>query len=118
MYLQLFFYQATELGLNTTHENVVSGFLRFSREKRSQCTRSVQSSFEAACDARLANDETFTSEEVREVVSGIGGVIQADVEEELMASAHITAALLQQLLRDAEKSYLTIHADLTQLENR
>ena len=93
-------------------------FLRFSRGKRSQCVRTIQSAFDTACDARLSDEETFTSDEVKEVLEGISGVVQADVEEELMASAHLTAALVQQVLGKAEQSYLTIPADLTQLENK
>lgn len=91
--------------------------MRFSRGKRSQCLNTVQSAFDAACEARLS-EETFTSEEVREVVSGISGVVRADVEEELMAAAHITAALLQQLFSKAEESYLNLHADMAKLENK
>ena len=78
----------------------------------------METAFESACESRLS-DETFTSEEVREVVAGISGVVQAEVEEELMASSHITAALLQQLFRKAEESYLNLPLnDITQLEKK
>ena len=78
----------------------------------------MEAAFDAACEARLS-EETFTSEEVKEVVAGISGVVRAEVEEELMSSSHITAALLQQLFRKAEESYLNLPLnDVTQLENK
>ncbi len=61
---------------------------------------------------------TFTCEEVREMLSGLSGVVRADVESELITTAHTNALLLREVFADAEKWHLKLQADINQLETR
>lgn len=59
MLVCLFVVQA-ELGLSEFHKELVLDFLKFSRYKRTQCLRDLESAFSDVADSRLM-EETFTS---------------------------------------------------------
>ena len=73
------------------------------------------------CDAvvgcRLIED-TFTLDEVTDMLDGLLAVVRGDVETELINTAHTNVLLLRQLCQQAEKWHLKLHADLSELENR
>lgn len=52
------------------------------------------------------------------MVMGIWGAVQADTEADLISHSHMTALLLQQLLKEAEKYHVQLPMDVAQLENR
>ena len=58
-YVPLLCWQA-ELGLNATHEQQVLCFLEFSKGKRAQCLKDVETAFSELVESRLV-DDTFTS---------------------------------------------------------
>lgn len=64
--LRGFRFQA-ELGLSEIHKELVLDFLKFSRYKRTQCLKDVESAFSDVVDSRLL-EETFTSKELSECV--------------------------------------------------
>ena len=69
------------------------------------------------CWARLV-EETFTVDEVREMLDGLQAVVRGEVETELINTAHTNVLLLRQLFSQAEKFYLRLQADISELENR
>ncbi len=68
-------------------------------------------------ESRLV-EGTFTCDEVREMLSGLSGAVRADVESELITTAHTNALLLRELFADAEKWHLKLQADINKLETR
>ena len=68
------------------------------------------------CWARLV-EETFTVDEVREMLDGLQAVVRGEVETELINTAHTNVLLLRQLFSQAEKFYLRLQADISELEN-
>lgn len=63
-------------------------------------------------------EETFTVDEVREMLDGLQMVVRGEVEMELINTAHTNVLLLRQLFSQAEKFYLRLQSDISELENR
>lgn len=66
---------------------------------------------------RLVED-TFTVDEVREMLDGLQMVVRGEVEMELINAAHTNVLLLRQIFSQAEKFYLRLQSDISELENR
>lgn len=63
-------------------------------------------------------EETFTVDEVKEMLDGLQMVVRGEVEMELINTAHTNVLLLRQLFSHAEKFYLRLQSDISELENR
>ncbi|XP_045852152.1 leucine zipper transcription factor-like protein 1 [Meles meles] len=105
-----------ELGLNEHHQNEVINYMRFARSKRGLRFKTVDSCFQDLKESRLV-EETFTADEVSEVLSGLQAVSTAR-QSELINTAHTNGLLLRQLFSQAEKWYLKLQTDISELENR
>uniref|UniRef100_UPI00398EA849 leucine zipper transcription factor-like protein 1 n=1 Tax=Pristiophorus japonicus TaxID=55135 RepID=UPI00398EA849 len=106
-----------ELGLNEHHQNAVINYMRFARSKRSLRLKTVDSCFQDLKDSRLTED-TFTVDEVTEMLDGLKVVVHSEVESELINTAYTNVLLLRQLFCQAEKWYLKLQTDISDLENR
>lgn len=106
-----------ELGLNEHHQNEVINYMRFARSKRSLRLKTVDSCFQDLKESRLV-EETFTIDEVSEVLNSLQAVVHSEVESELINTAYTNVLLLQQLFSQAEKWYLKLQTDISELENR
>ncbi|KAM8758618.1 leucine zipper transcription factor-like protein 1 isoform 1-T1 [Rhynchonycteris naso] len=106
-----------ELGLNEHHQNEVINYMRFARSKRALRLKTVDSCFQDLQESRLV-EETFTADEVSEVLNGLQAVVHSEVESELIHTAHTNVLLLRQLFAQAEKWYLKLQTDISELENR
>ncbi|XP_001513623.2 leucine zipper transcription factor-like protein 1 [Ornithorhynchus anatinus] len=106
-----------ELGLNDHHQNEVINYMRFARSKRGLRLKTVDSCFQDLKDSRLV-DETFTIDEVFEVLNDLQSVVHSEVESELINTAYTNVLLLRQLFSQAEKWYLKLQTDISELENR
>lgn len=63
-------------------------------------------------------EDTYTLEEVFEMLESLHSVVRAEVESELINTAHTNVLLLRQVFSQAEKWYLNLQADISELENR
>ena len=63
-------------------------------------------------------DDTFTVDEVEEVIEAVNEAVTNEIETELINSAHTNVLLLQQLFGQGEKWHLNLDTDLSELENR
>ncbi|KAM6953653.1 leucine zipper transcription factor-like protein 1 [Aplochiton taeniatus] len=91
--------------------------MRFARSKRVLRLKTIDSCFEELKDSRLV-EETFTVDEVREMLDGLQVVVRGEVETELINTTHTNVLLLRQLFSQAEKFYLRLQTDISELENR
>ncbi len=66
---------------------------------------------------RLVED-TFTVDEVTEMLDGLLSVVRGEVESELINTSHTNVLLLRQVFQQAEKWHLKLQADISELENR
>ena len=57
-------------------------------------------------------------DEVTEILSGLQAVVHREVESELINTAYTNVLLLRQLFSQAEKWYLKLQTDISELENR
>ena len=64
------------------------------------------------------HEDTFTVDEVEEMLDGLKVVVKDAVESELMIAAHSNVLLLVQLFSQAEKWHLKLQADISELENQ
>eukprot|EP00057_Strongylocentrotus_purpuratus_P009373 XP_011663847.1 PREDICTED: leucine zipper transcription factor-like protein 1 isoform X5 [Strongylocentrotus purpuratus] len=91
--------------------------MRFGSYKRTQNLRSVEVCFQDLKDSRLT-DDTFTVDEVTDMLDGLEAVVRGEVESELINTSHTNVLLLRQLFQQAEKWHLKLQADISELENR
>ncbi|XP_037312445.2 leucine zipper transcription factor-like protein 1 isoform X3 [Pungitius pungitius] len=91
--------------------------MRFARSKMVLRLKTIDSCFEELKDSRLV-EETFTVDEVKEMLDGLQAVVRGEVETELINTAHTNVLLLRQLFSQAEKFYLRLQSDISELENR
>uniref|UniRef100_A0A8C9V854 Leucine zipper transcription factor-like protein 1 n=1 Tax=Scleropages formosus TaxID=113540 RepID=A0A8C9V854_SCLFO len=106
-----------EFGFNEHHQNEVINYMRFARAKRLLRLKTIESCFQDLKDSRLV-EETFTVDEVAEILDGLQVVVRGEVETELINTAHTNVLLLRQLFSQAEKFYLKLQTDVSELENR
>jgi len=106
-----------DLGLNEHHQTALLNYMRFARCQRAQYVRSIQACFDDVRDSRLVED-TYTKDEVLEVLGGLAGVVKAELEGELIDISHTQSALLQQLCSQAEQWHLKLQINTEDLENR
>ncbi|KAG5286696.1 hypothetical protein AALO_G00017790 [Alosa alosa] len=106
-----------ELGFNEHHQNEVINYMRFARSKRVQRLKTIDSCFEDLKESRLV-EETFTADEVSDMLEGLQAVVRGEVEMELINTTHTNVLLLRQLFSQAEKYYLKLQTDVSELENR
>ncbi|XP_060104888.1 leucine zipper transcription factor-like protein 1 isoform X3 [Heteronotia binoei] len=106
-----------ELGLNEHHQNEVINYMRFARSKRGLRLKTVDSCFQDLKDSRLV-EETFTIDEVSDMLDGLQTVVHSEVESELINTAYTNVLLLRQIFSQAEKWYLKLQTDISELENR
>lgn len=107
----------SSLGLNEHHQSAIINFLRFARYQRNLRLKSVKGSFMDLKSSRLTED-TFTLDEVNEMLDGLLSVVLGEVDEELTHSSHTNTLLLVQIFQQAEKWHLKLQADISELENR
>ncbi|XP_078282768.1 leucine zipper transcription factor-like protein 1 isoform X2 [Rhinoraja longicauda] len=106
-----------ELGLNEHHQNAVISYMRFARSKRALRLKTVDSCFQDLKDSRLTED-TFTVDEVTDILDGLKVVVHSEVESELINTTYTNVLFLRQLFCQAEKWYLKLQTDISDLENR
>ncbi|XP_039940844.1 leucine zipper transcription factor-like protein 1 isoform X4 [Hirundo rustica] len=106
-----------ELGVNEHHQNEVVSYMRFARFKRGMCLKTVDSCFQDLKDSRLV-EETFTVDEVIDMLDELQSVVHSEVESELINTTYTNVLLLRQLFSQAEKWYLKLQTDVSDLENR
>lgn len=63
-------------------------------------------------------EETYTVDEVADMLDGLQILVRGEVEMELINTAHTNVLLLRQLFSHAEKFYLRLQTDISELENR
>lgn len=71
---------------------------------RSQIMKQIESSFQDT-ESRLY-DDTFTKDEVKEIITDLEKIVECDVESEIISFSHNNVLLLKQLFKQAEKWYL------------
>ena len=92
-------------------------YVKFAKYQRGQCVKSVKAAVNDTKEIRV-NDDTFTAEEVEEIIEAVNESVTSEVENELINSAHTNILLLKQLFSQAEKWHLNLDTDMSELENR
>ncbi|CAL4115914.1 unnamed protein product [Meganyctiphanes norvegica] len=110
-------YQPSDLGLNEHHRGSLAGYFRFCKYQRQQRLRSIDACFHDAKDTRL-NEDTYTCDEVIELLESLASVVRAEVEGELIHQDHTNSLLLSQLFTQAQKWHLDLIVDTGTLENK
>ncbi|XP_047500685.1 leucine zipper transcription factor-like protein 1 [Penaeus chinensis] len=107
----------SDLGLNEHHQSCMAGYLRFTKYQRAQRLRSVDACFQDVKDTRLL-EETYTSDEVVELLDSLAEVVRAEVEGELIHATHTNSVLLSNVFAQAQKWHLELSVDTSNLENQ
>jgi len=104
--------------LNDHHHQNLVNFLKFSKYRRSQQLRSVDCNFDDVLDSRVSTEETYTGDELEDMLQELQRVVKGDVESELLDNNHTNCLLLSQLFKQAEKWHLKLSIDTSQLEDK
>lgn len=81
--------------------------MRFARSNRALRLKTIDSCFQDLKDSRLM-EETYTVDEVSDMLDGLQVLVRGEVEMELINTAHTNVLLLRQLFSQAEKFYLRL----------
>jgi len=103
--------------LNEHHSSQLMSYMKFAKYQRGQCVKSIKSAVQDTKETWLM-DDTFTLDEVEEVIEAVTEAVTNEIESELINSAHTNILLLQQLFSQGEKWHLNLETDLSELENR
>lgn len=106
-----------DFGYNEYHQNEVTNYMRFARAKRVLRLKTIDSCFEEFKESRLV-EKMFTVDEVRDMLDGLQVVVRGELETEVLNATHTNVLLLRQLFIQAEKFYLRLQFDISELENR
>ncbi|KAI7792428.1 leucine zipper transcription factor-like protein 1 isoform X1 [Triplophysa rosa] len=106
-----------DFGFNEHHQNEAINYIHFARSKRALRLKTIDSCFQDLKDSRLM-EETYTVDEVSDMLNGLQILVRGEVEMELINTAHTNVLLLRQLFSQAEKFYLRLQTDISELENR
>lgn len=63
-------------------------------------------------------EDNYTQKEVEELLDGLCAAVKQDVQKELLNTCHCNVLLLRQLMVQAEKIYLDLQVDTSELENQ
>jgi len=106
------------LGLTEHHQNQIRELLRYNRFKRSERLVGIELCFKDFIETRLYDDETYTQDEVRDMIEQVGQTVKDECESEFIHSSDTSALLLRQMMLQADQWKLKLSADVQQLENR
>ena len=67
---------------------------------------------------RLATDDTYTVDEVSEMLDSLESVVRAEIESELIYTARTNVLLVNQILRQAQTHDVDVAVDVFKLEDR
>ncbi|CAG5098573.1 Oidioi.mRNA.OKI2018_I69.XSR.g15788.t1.cds [Oikopleura dioica] len=105
------------LGLTEHHKYQILELLRYSRYKRKEKVIGIELAFQDFVDTRVMEEDTFTQDEVRDLVNELQRSIVDEVESELINSCDVSALLLRQVMQQADKWKLKLSCDVKQVEN-
>jgi len=105
------------LGLTEHHKFEILELLRYSRNKRKEKRIGIELAFQDFVDTRVMDEDTFTQDEVRDLVNDLQRNIADEVESELINSCDVSALLLRQVMQQADKWKLKLSCDVKQVEN-
>lgn len=63
-------------------------------------------------------EDTYTSEEIKEILESLSLLIKSEVEAELINYNHTNILLLKQIFNQAQKWHLRMQLDLSELQNK
>uniref|UniRef100_A0A7S3G1Q7 Leucine zipper transcription factor-like protein 1 n=1 Tax=Palpitomonas bilix TaxID=652834 RepID=A0A7S3G1Q7_9EUKA len=92
-------------GLTPAHMKESLNYLKFARLRRDQSLEELKSVIEETKDSRLM-DETYTREEVEELLESLSSALDGTISEDLLAMSHTNLLLLQQLFSQGQKANL------------
>uniref|UniRef100_A0A8D9B418 Leucine zipper transcription factor-like protein 1 n=1 Tax=Cacopsylla melanoneura TaxID=428564 RepID=A0A8D9B418_9HEMI len=108
---------STDLGLNDHHQSILKSYIQFARYLRQQNLKSVELSFQDVIESRLL-EATYTQSEVSQLLHNLKQLVTLDIENELINVSHINCLLLKQLFTQAEKWYLYLNIDISEIQNK
>ena len=106
-----------EENINEHHSSQLVSYVKFSKYQRGQCVKSVKAAVTDTKEVRLT-DDTYTADEVEEIIEAVNEAVTSEVETELINTTHTNILLLKQLFSQAEKWHLNLETDMSELENR
>jgi len=104
--------------LTPSHADALVRYVKFLRTKRDQCVAEVAAEFKELRELRLFEEKSYATDEVEAMLDGLLATVRLRIKTDLQQSMHSTVLLMKQLVEQAEKSGLSLQADLSAIEDR
>ena len=92
-------------------------YLRFATIQRNVQIKDLETEINDFKESRIPDDDTYSSEDVRELIGSLQTSIRADTYRNLQRVAHSTVVLLRQCLEQAAQHGVTISVDTGLLQD-
>jgi len=105
--------------LQPAHADALLQYVRFLRSKREQCVAEVAAEFKELRELRLLEESAkYSTEDVESMLDGLLATVRLKIKQDLQPSMHSTVLLMKQLMEQAEKSGVSLTANLSATEDR
>jgi len=103
--------------LNEHHTEMAMKYLRFSLLQRKEQLKELVMAVSDYKETRLMGDDTFSSEEVGDMLDSLSETLKADLTRNLQRVSHSNVVLLRQLFAQAEDKNANLSVDTSYLED-
>eukprot|EP00802_Teleaulax_amphioxeia_P004203 Tamp_04207.p2 GENE.Tamp_04207~~Tamp_04207.p2 ORF type:complete len:368 (-),score=131.92 Tamp_04207:2278-3360(-) len=106
-----------ESDMDETQRQTAIKYLRFAAIQRNVQIKDLETEINDFKESRIPDDDTYSSDDVRELIDSLQTSIRADTYRNLQRVAHSTVVLLRQCLQQAAQHGVTISVDTGLLQD-
>ncbi|KAL4122048.1 hypothetical protein QTP88_014453 [Uroleucon formosanum] len=106
-----------DISVNEHHRNVIDSYVEFMGHQKKQSIILIKKLFEEVFKTNLL-DETYTKEEVKNVLSNLEKTMTNEIKCELSAYTNTNLLMMYQFFQQAEKWHLRLNLDISEIQNK
>ncbi|XP_022166730.1 leucine zipper transcription factor-like protein 1 isoform X2 [Myzus persicae] len=106
-----------DISVNEHHRNVIDSYVEFMGHQKKQSIILIKKAFEEVFKTNLL-DETYTKEEVKNILNGLERTITNEIKCELSAYTSTNLLMMYQFFQQAEKWHLRLNVDISEIQNK
>ncbi|XP_025203283.1 leucine zipper transcription factor-like protein 1 [Melanaphis sacchari] len=105
------------ISVNDHHKNVIVSYVEFMDHQKKQSVILIKKAFEEIFKTNLL-DETYTKEEVKNILNSLERSITNEIKCELSAYTSTNLLMMYQFFQQAEKWHLRLNLDISEIQNK
>ncbi|KAL5243233.1 hypothetical protein ACI65C_010643 [Semiaphis heraclei] len=106
-----------DISVNEHHRNVIDSYVEFMDHQKKQSITLIKKAFEEVFKTNLL-DETYTKEEVKNILNSLERTITNEIKCELSAYTNTNLLMMYQFFQQAEKWHLRLNVDISEMQNK